>query len=151
MHKRAFAALVGASVTVVALAPAPGALGATDATTETGAVWAWGWNSNGELGDGTQQNERSVPAPVAGLEEVSAVSAGFLHSLVLETDGTVWAAGYGSCGQQATGRSSTARPSTRCPASTTSPPSTPATARASLCSPTERSGRGGPTGTASWV
>lgn len=102
-HSRALAAIVGSTLMVAALVPAPAAFGATAPTAETGAVWAWGWNLYGELGDGTQQTERPVPAPVAGLEEVSAVSAGYHHSLVLETDGTVWASGYGSCGQQGDG------------------------------------------------
>src|SRR5205085_2879813 len=54
-------------------------------------VWAWGSNSRGELGDGTT-TERNKPVRVhfpAGVA-ISAVSAGYLHSMALDTQGRVW-------------------------------------------------------------
>ena len=54
------------------------------------AVWATGENSNGQLGDGTTTN-RITPVQVAS--GVSTVSAGYLHSLSVKTDGTLWAMG----------------------------------------------------------
>ena len=62
------------------------------------ALWSWGGNSSGELGDGTT-NDRGAPAPVAGLGEVSQIAAGWGHTLALLADGTVSAWGGNSSGQ----------------------------------------------------
>jgi hypothetical protein len=59
---------------------------------------AWGWNEEGELGDGTTI-DRSTPAPVLNLKYVKAVAGGDSHALALQTDGTVLAWGRGSSGQ----------------------------------------------------
>lgn len=63
-----------------------------------GAVWTWGDNSCGQLGDGTRAN-RSTPAKVNGLSGVVAVAAGRNHCLALKADGTVWAWGSNRYGQ----------------------------------------------------
>lgn len=70
-----------------------------------GTLWAWGANGNGQLGDGTIDN-RSTPIqvkdpsdPSTFLTNVIAVAAGERHSLVLKSDGTVWAWGYAANGQ----------------------------------------------------
>ncbi|MFC0039620.1 ricin-type beta-trefoil lectin domain protein [Actinomadura rayongensis] len=65
-------------------------------------VWAWGDNSHGQLGDGTTTS-RPVMAPVKGLTDVKAVSAGDGYSVALKTDGTVWAWGDNASGQLGTG------------------------------------------------
>ncbi len=58
-----------------------------------GTVWAWGYNSNGQLGDGTT-TDRAAPVQVSGLSGITAVSAGEdSYSLALKSDGTVWAWG----------------------------------------------------------
>gem|GEM_PF-2254638 len=71
-----------------------------------GTVWAWGYNGNGQLGDGTTIN-RSTPVQVKGpggagyLTGVVAVAAGWYHSLAVSSDGTAWAWGentYGTLG-----------------------------------------------------
>ena len=68
-------------------------------------VWAWGYNADGELGDGTTTNRLS-PVQVAGLTgSVAGVSAGQTFSLALKSDGTVWAWGgnaYGDLGDGTT-------------------------------------------------
>ena len=62
-------------------------------------VWTWGDNGNGQLGDGTN-NPKGSPALVSGLTgEMTAVSAGYNHTLALKSDGTVWAWGNNNYGQ----------------------------------------------------
>jgi alpha-tubulin suppressor-like RCC1 family protein len=63
-----------------------------------GSLWAWGWNSLGELGDGTETN-RLVPVRVSGISDVRAIAAGSYHSLAVKKDGTVWAWGWNAWGQ----------------------------------------------------
>jgi len=54
-----------------------------------GTVWAWGANSNGQLGDGTTV-QRSRPVQTTGLTNVTAISVGDFYSAALKSDGTVW-------------------------------------------------------------
>ena len=49
-----------------------------------GTVWAWGSNSYGQLGDGTD-TDSNVPVQVQGLTGIIAVSAGEAHSLAVKT------------------------------------------------------------------
>lgn len=62
-----------------------------------GTVWSWGYNHEGQLGDGTNIY-KSTPVPVYGLHNVISISAGSHHSLALKSDGTVWAWGNNSHG-----------------------------------------------------
>src|SRR5262245_26844322 len=62
----------------------------------------WGRNHGGQLGDGTF-TDSSVPLPVANLGNVVAVTGGDKHSLVMKTDGTVWAWGANFAGQLGNG------------------------------------------------
>ena len=77
--------------------------GRVAATTQTiriksdATVWAWGENSNGQLGDGTTI-DKQIPQQVAGLA-VTAVAAGTNHTVALRKDGTVWTWGNNASGQ----------------------------------------------------
>ena len=54
-----------------------------------GAVWAWGRNETGELGDrGFERN--AVPVRVAGLPAARAIAAGGTNSFAIDADGMVW-------------------------------------------------------------
>jgi alpha-tubulin suppressor-like RCC1 family protein len=55
-------------------------------------VWAWGFGTDGELGDGSS-TDSPVALQVPGLSGVIAISAGDSYSLALKADGTVWAWG----------------------------------------------------------
>src|SRR5207249_4227963 len=83
----ALALLVGLLTLAARAGPTHGEPGAPAAS---GAVWSWGWNADGQLGDGT---DLAHPAPraVSGLVGVTALAAGAYHSLALREDGTVWA------------------------------------------------------------
>jgi alpha-tubulin suppressor-like RCC1 family protein len=63
-----------------------------------GAVWAWGSNSNGQLGDGTTVSN-PTPVKVVGPTGIVAVAAGGAHSLALAVDGKLWAWGANSRGR----------------------------------------------------
>jgi alpha-tubulin suppressor-like RCC1 family protein len=66
-----------------------------------GTVRAWGMNSSGELGNGTQCQGGSPclpvsdPVTVTGLSGVTALAAGNSTGYALRSDGTVWAWGSG--------------------------------------------------------
>jgi alpha-tubulin suppressor-like RCC1 family protein/fibronectin type 3 domain-containing protein len=74
-----------------------------------GTAWAWGYNGDGELGDGTL-TDRWKPVRAGTLTGIIAVAAGSNHSLALRNDGTVWAWGLGGDGEL--GNGSTANHST---------------------------------------
>ncbi|MDO8535848.1 MAG: RCC1 repeat-containing protein [Candidatus Omnitrophota bacterium] len=65
---------------------------------EDGTVWAFGNNTFGQLGDGTQTN-RTTPVQVQGLTGVKETAADEYSSFALRSDGTVWAWGENSAGQ----------------------------------------------------
>ncbi len=71
-----------------------------------GTVWAWGWNSQGQLGDGTQER-RTLPFQVPGLSGVTRISASFDHSMAVLSDGSarVWGGGGGKLGNGTVDRS----------------------------------------------
>lgn len=63
-----------------------------------GTVWCWGYNYEGELGDGTFA-VRSTPAPVHGLAGVTSIAAGNQHYCAAKSDGSAWCWGYNYYGQ----------------------------------------------------
>ena len=66
------------------------------AITEDGSLWMWGWNSYGQLGDGTKENKHT---PVKVMENVKEISLGGVHSGAIKEDGSLWMWGSNSCGK----------------------------------------------------
>jgi alpha-tubulin suppressor-like RCC1 family protein len=63
-----------------------------------GTVKCWGYNSLGQLGDGTT-DDSFVPVSVSGITNATIVTAGSLHTCALLTDGTVQCWGDNESGQ----------------------------------------------------
>lgn len=59
-----------------------------------GTAWAMGFNFYGQLGNGTTLSNYSTPTQVVGMSNVVEVAAGQYHSMFLQADGTLWAAGW---------------------------------------------------------
>lgn len=82
------------------------------ALTEDAEVWTWGYNAQGQLGDGqggVAWAHSAVPVRAEGLPAVTAVAAGYNHSMVLTGDGEVWAWGQNDWGQIGDGTHGTNR------------------------------------------
>jgi alpha-tubulin suppressor-like RCC1 family protein len=63
-----------------------------------GTMWTWGFNSQGQLGDGSITS-RSSPVQIGVLTTWSKVAGGSQHTLAIKTDGTLWSWGYNNLGQ----------------------------------------------------
>jgi hypothetical protein len=61
-------------------------------------VWAWGFNTNGQLGNGTY-TDSNVPVAVSSLTGVTTIAGARSHSLAIMSDGTVRAWGRNNSGQ----------------------------------------------------
>ncbi len=60
----------------------------------TGTVACWGYNGDGELGDG-MTTDSLAPVRVTGLSGVTSLSAGYSSACVTTSDGAVWCWGFG--------------------------------------------------------
>ncbi len=99
--------VVGLASGVTAIAAG---LGHTCALTDTGGVKCWGWNREGQLGDGTATSRntpvdvvgtsRNTPVDVVGLTSgAAAIAAGGFHTCALTTAGGVKCWGWNLNGQ----------------------------------------------------
>lgn len=84
------------------------------ALTSEGLIYAWGFNQNGQLGDGTTANSSEpVAVTMSGVlngKTVTAIAAGGDHNIVLVSDGHVYGWGrddYGQLGDDSTLQSNT--------------------------------------------
>jgi len=71
----------------------------TVALKSNGTLWAWGYNSHGQLGDGSMINNSSPIQESTRTEDWSAISAGSSHTVALKSNGTLWAWGDNRYGQ----------------------------------------------------
>jgi alpha-tubulin suppressor-like RCC1 family protein len=68
-------------------------------------LWAWGYNGQGQLGDGTAIVKSSPVSVIGDFTDWCQVSAGHTHSAAIRTNGTLWAwgcNGYGRLGDGTT-------------------------------------------------
>jgi alpha-tubulin suppressor-like RCC1 family protein len=83
----------------------------TCALLSDGSVQCWGWNSDGQLGIGTNTGPQTcnsfgcstTPVPASGISTAIAISAGGYHTCALLSDGTVQCWGSNSNGQLGNG------------------------------------------------
>ncbi|XP_027445120.1 RCC1 and BTB domain-containing protein 2 isoform X3 [Zalophus californianus] len=77
------------------------------AVVNTGEVYVWGYNGNGQLGLGSSGNQ-PTPCRIAALQgiRVQRVACGYAHTLVLTDEGQVYAWGANSYGQLGIGNKS---------------------------------------------
>lgn len=66
--------------------------------TTKGALWGWGYNRNGQLGDGTNIAQKS-PKQIGSATTWTAIAAGKAHAVGLLKDGTLWTWGRNVDGQ----------------------------------------------------
>ena len=76
----------------------------TCAVTSVGAAYCWGFNRDGEVGDGTTAEYRSTPVAVSGLGSgVTSIAAGEFHTAAVGTGGAIWSWGADGLGELADG------------------------------------------------
>ena len=74
----------------------------TCALTKTGAVYCWGYNGQGQLGDNTGSS-RNRPTQVSGMASgIYAIGLGALHSCAIDNNGKLRCWGYNNYGQLGT-------------------------------------------------
>ena len=64
-----------------------------------GSLWLWGYNVEGELGDGTTTARNSPVQTIAGGTNWKQVACGGRHTAAIKQDGTLWAWGMCNYGQ----------------------------------------------------
>lgn len=71
----------------------------TSAVRTTGALWTWGRNDVGQLGDNTTTIRLSPVSIVGGFTDWCQVASGGFHTIAVRTNGTLWAWGNNYRGQ----------------------------------------------------
>ena len=73
----------------------------TLAIRDDGTLWSWGYNLNGQLGQGNSGTGTNLKLPeqIETDTDWASISAGTGHSLALKSDGTLWSWGYNATGQ----------------------------------------------------
>ena len=65
----------------------------------SGSAWAWGCNTQGQLGDNTTTDRSSPVSVVGGFSNWCQISAGGCHTAAVRTTGSAWAWGCNNYGQ----------------------------------------------------
>ncbi len=64
-----------------------------------GTLWAWGYNSSGQLGNNTLTDHSSPVSVVGGFTDWISASGGEYHNIALRANGTLWAWGSNGTGR----------------------------------------------------
>merc|ERR1712159_671923 len=65
-----------------------------------GSLWATGWNGKGQLGVGsTNKFTNKFVQVMTGVKYMADMTAGAWHTMVIKSDGTLWATGFNEYGQ----------------------------------------------------
>lgn len=64
-----------------------------------GTLWLWGYNAYGQLGNSNTNNVSSPIQTIAGGTNWKQVAIGYMRTIAIKTDGTLWGWGYDSDGQ----------------------------------------------------
>ncbi|WP_282167754.1 RCC1-like domain-containing protein [Shewanella japonica] len=59
------------------------------ALTSSGELWAWGYNNNGQLGDGAQ-DQQCAPIKITTEQSFTSVSSSYTHTLAIDDAGEIW-------------------------------------------------------------
>ena len=72
-----------------------------------GNIWSWGYNSDGQLGNGESGYDKDIliPTKITNETKYQQISAGNEHSLALDNEGNIWSWGSNSEGQLGNGKS----------------------------------------------
>jgi len=68
-----------------------------------GTVWAWGWNTQGQIGSPTLNTIHPSPVQIAGLAGIRRISCGRVFCLALQSNGTILAWGDNTNGELGSG------------------------------------------------
>lgn len=71
----------------------------TCAIKRSGAIWCWGDDAEGQLGDSVAVSDSQVPVAIAENGPWKNISSGLLHTCAVKVDGTLWCWGYGPQGR----------------------------------------------------
>src|SRR5262249_23706311 len=74
-----------------------------------GAIWAWGENIYGQLGDGSKTPFQGTPVRSMAGNDWAQIAAGASHSAALKRDGTVWTCGANNWGELGVGTTTDSR------------------------------------------
>jgi len=71
----------------------------TVALKSDGTIWSWGYNSNGELGDGTTTNRLTKVQEITHSHDWAKIDAGGWTTYAIKEDGSLWAWGHNDLAQ----------------------------------------------------
>lgn len=74
---------------------------------QDGTLWTWGYNNDGQLGNGTTESFFDPAEAQYIMSGVKGISAGNRHAMAIKNDGSLWAWGWNEYGQLGDGTKTT--------------------------------------------